>query len=170
MIAVEFVSRVTVHGVLAVLSAGILFPHFIAFLNDLRRSFGLPHFIWHQMSMAASLSRLTSLSTQTLSLLLERQRLQSLPSNSTSLHTPQIVKNLQQLRAGILDLEEKEGPSEATKLLRTQHERMRGMLGGEPESMGAQRYVPSCTTRAVFCSCERATLATADAKSPYLPP
>ena len=59
--------------------------------------------------MAASLARLTSLSTQTLSLLLERQRLQNLPSNSTSLHAPQIVKNLQQLRAGILELEEKEG-------------------------------------------------------------
>ena len=101
------------------------------------------------MNMAASLSRLTSLSTQTLSLLLERQRLQSLPSNSTSLHTPQIVKNLQQLRAGILDFEEKEGPSEATKLLRTQHERMRGMLGGDPDAMSVQRYVPSCFTRAV---------------------
>ncbi|TBU23570.1 hypothetical protein BD311DRAFT_703639 [Dichomitus squalens] len=83
--------------------------------------------------MAASLARLTSLSTQTLSLLLERQRLQNIPSNSTSLHTPQIVKNLQQLRAGILELEKKEGVSEATKLLRTQHERMRGMLGGDAD-------------------------------------
>lgn len=95
------------------------------------------------MNMAASLSRLTSLSTQTLSLLLERQRLQSLPSNTTSLHTPQIIKNLQQLRAGILDLEEKEGQSEATKLLRTQHERMRGMLGAGPETTDVQRCVPS---------------------------
>ncbi|TBU57394.1 hypothetical protein BD310DRAFT_949396 [Dichomitus squalens] len=84
--------------------------------------------------MAASLARLTSLSTQTLSLLLERQRLQNIPSNSTSLHTPQIVKNLSQLRAGILELEEKEGVSEATKLLRTQHERMRGMLGGDADT------------------------------------
>ena len=165
MIAVEFVSRVTVHGVLAVLSAGILFPHFIAFLNDLRRSFGLPHFIWHQMSMAASLSRLTSLSTQTLSLLLERQRLQSLPSNSTSLHTPQIVKNLQQLRAGILDLEEKEGPSEATKLLRTQHERMRGMLGGEADALGVQRCVPSCSTRARYAHIGWRPLTTSDVRS-----
>ncbi|KAI0696777.1 hypothetical protein C8T65DRAFT_641504 [Cerioporus squamosus] len=88
--------------------------------------------------MAASLAKLTSLSTQTLSLLLERQRLQTLP-NATSLHTPQIVKNLQQLRTGILDLEEQEGVTEATRLLRTQHERMRGMLGTEADAMGVQR-------------------------------
>lgn len=103
----------------------------------------------------ASLARLTSLSTQTLSLLLERQRLQTLPLNSSSLHAPQIVKNLDQLRIGILELEEKEGPSEATRLLRTQHERMRGMLGAEADSLGVQRCVfvrvsrayhePTCT-------------------------
>ena len=40
----------------------------------------------------ASLAKLTSLSTQTLSLLLERQRLQNL--NSPSLHTQQIARNL----------------------------------------------------------------------------
>ncbi|KAI0701730.1 hypothetical protein C8Q76DRAFT_633699 [Earliella scabrosa] len=93
--------------------------------------------------MAAPLAKLTSLSTQTLSLLLERQRLQTLSSNTTSLHASQIVKNLQQLRTGILDLEETEGPSEATRLLRAQHERMRGMLGADAESMGVQRCV-SC--------------------------
>lgn len=97
--------------------------------------------------MAAPLAKLTSLSTQTLSLLLERQRLQTLP-NATSLHTPQIVKNLEQLRAGILTLEEQEGVSEATRLLRTQHERMRGMLGTEADTMGVQRYVSSCAARA----------------------
>lgn len=85
----------------------------------------------------ASLAKLTSLSTQTLSLLLERQRLQNL--NSTSLHTPQIAKNLEQLRTGILAMEEREGPSEALRLLRSQHERMRGMLGPEAEAAGAQR-------------------------------
>ncbi|EIW55752.1 uncharacterized protein TRAVEDRAFT_171625 [Trametes versicolor FP-101664 SS1] len=85
----------------------------------------------------ASLAKLTSLSTQTLSLLLERQRLQNL--NSTSLHTPQIAKNLEQLRAGILAMEEREGPSEASRLLRSQHERMRGMLGPEADAAGAQR-------------------------------
>ncbi|KAI0635146.1 hypothetical protein C8Q77DRAFT_1193030 [Trametes polyzona] len=85
----------------------------------------------------ASLAKLTSLSTQTLSLLLERQRLQNL--NSTSLHTPQIVKNLEQLRTGILEMEAREGPSEASRLLRSQHERMRGMLGPEADAAGAQR-------------------------------
>ena len=89
----------------------------------------------------ASLARLTSLSTQTLSLLLERQRLQTLPSNSTSLHAPQIAKNLAQLRSGILELEEKDGPTEASRLLRTQHERMCGMLGPDADSMGVQRCV-----------------------------
>ncbi|KAI0746718.1 hypothetical protein C8Q80DRAFT_1053110, partial [Daedaleopsis nitida] len=87
----------------------------------------------------ASLAKLTSLSTQTLSLLLERQRLQTLPSSSTSLHGQQIVKNLQQLRMGIMEFEEKEGVTEATRLLRTQHERMRGMLGAEANSMGVQK-------------------------------
>lgn len=90
--------------------------------------------------MAASLARLTSLSTQTLSLLLERQRLQTLPSNS-SLHAPQIARNFEQLRAGILALEGKDGLTEATRLLRAQHERMRGMLGAEADSLGVQRCV-----------------------------
>ncbi|KAJ2990173.1 hypothetical protein NUW54_g8551 [Trametes sanguinea] len=85
----------------------------------------------------ATLAKLTSLSTQTLSLLLERQRLQNL--NSTSLHTPQIAKNLEQLRAGILDMEAMDGVSEASKLLRSQHERMRGMLGAEADAVGIQR-------------------------------
>lgn len=95
-----------------------------------------------------SLAKLTSLSTQTLSLLLERQRLHTLPSFSTSsesqstkptsLHLPQITKNLSRLRAGILDLEAKEGRSEAVRLLRSQHERMRGMLGGEGD---VERFV-----------------------------
>ena len=109
----------------------------------------------------ASLARLTSLSTQTLSLLLERQRLQTLPLNSTSLHAPQIIKNLDQLRIGILELEEKEGPSEAARLLRTQHERMRGMLGAEADSLGVQRCVfvrvsrvyhePTCASHPLPC-------------------
>ncbi|KAI0646272.1 hypothetical protein C8Q79DRAFT_1009923 [Trametes meyenii] len=85
----------------------------------------------------ASLAKLTSLSTQTLSLLLERQRLQNM--NSTSLHTPQIAKNLEQLRTGILEMEERDGASEASRLLRSQHERMRGMLGPEADTAGVQR-------------------------------
>ncbi|KAG5642262.1 hypothetical protein DXG03_003339 [Asterophora parasitica] len=87
-----------------------------------------------------SLAKLTSISTLTLSLLLERQRLYALPSFSTasdpnaklpSLHLPQITRNLKRLRSGILELEAKEGRSEAVVLLRSQYERMRGMLGDD---------------------------------------
>jgi len=95
-----------------------------------------------------SLAKLTAVSTKTLSLILERQRLQSLPSyssdknsNGSSLHYPQIKRNLNQLREGILALETKEGSStDATKLLRSQYERMRGMLWVE-ERAEIPRYV-----------------------------
>ena len=89
----------------------------------------------------ATLAKLTSLSTQTLSLLLERQRLQTISAgpNATSLHLPQITRNLQQLQTGVLDLEGKEGRTEAVKLLRNQYERMRGMLGDDAE--GVPLYV-----------------------------
>lgn len=82
-----------------------------------------------------SLAKLTSLSTQTLSLLLERQRLQTMsrPPPATSL--PQITRNLDQLRFGILDMERRESTTEASKLLRSQHERMRGMLGDDMGSV-----------------------------------
>ena len=92
-------------------------------------------------STMATLAKLTSQSTQTLSLLLERQRLQTLSTDSTSLHLPQITRNLQQLRAGILDLEEKEGNIEAVRLLKSQYERMRGMLGADADTVGIQRCV-----------------------------
>ena len=83
-----------------------------------------------------SLPRLTSLSTQTLSLLLERQRLQSLyPAGASgmtsSLHIPQITRNLAQLRSGILELESSGEHSEAAALLRNQHARMCGMVGAD---------------------------------------
>ncbi|THU90407.1 hypothetical protein K435DRAFT_864345 [Dendrothele bispora CBS 962.96] len=90
------------------------------------------------MSQPQSLAKLTSISTQTLSLLLERQRLPpsfssdgSEPLNSqNTLHLPQITKNMAQLRKGILEMEEKEGKTEAVKLIRNQYERMRSMLPG----------------------------------------
>ena len=94
-----------------------------------------------------SLPRLTALSTQTLSLLLERQRLQSLSPNATGLrsssplHLPQITRNLKQLRAGVLELEKKEGRTEASELLRAQYERMKGMLGADGEEEGMERFV-----------------------------
>lgn len=94
-----------------------------------------------------SLAKLTSLSTQTLSLLLERQRLQSLPQfqsgtqSQSNLHLPQISRNLNALRTGILALEKSGGGGEAAGLLRNQYGRMRSMLGGdaEAESLGIQR-------------------------------
>ena len=94
-----------------------------------------------------SLAKLTSLSTQTLSLLLERQRLQTIPSFSAdsngakppSLHLSQITRNLERLRSSILELEEKEGQSEALVLLRSQFERMRGMLGSDGARI--ERYI-----------------------------
>ncbi|KAI0288300.1 hypothetical protein BC826DRAFT_1038970 [Russula brevipes] len=82
-----------------------------------------------------SLVKLTALSTQTLSLLLERQRLQSLSSDAaaggtnSSLHLPQITRNLAQLRLGIVELESTGDYNEAVTLLRNQHVRMRGMVG-----------------------------------------
>ncbi|KAF7313808.1 t-SNARE coiled-coil-like proteiny domain-containing protein [Mycena chlorophos] len=105
-----------------------------------------------------SLAKLTSISTQTLSLLLERQRFQTLPSYSSdplptapqNHHLQQITQNLNALRTGILALEAKEGTSDAVTLLRNQHERMRGMLGpGEDagvESMEPERVTPEPST------------------------
>ncbi len=84
-----------------------------------------------------SLARLTALSTQTLSLLLERQRLQSLSpavtegATNSSLHLPQITRNLALLRSGILELESTGDHNEAAVLLRNQHVRMRGMVGSD---------------------------------------
>lgn len=120
-----------------------------------------------------SLAKLTSLSTQTLSLLLERQRLQSIPqfqpstatpgstestfklTSTSNLHLPQIKRNLNQLRSGILELESKDaagagggavgastiGGGEAVGLLKNQYGRMRAMLGEDAESLGIERYV-----------------------------
>jgi syntaxin 8 len=84
-----------------------------------------------------SLAKLTALSTQTLSLLLERQRLQSLSpavtadGTNSSLHLPQITRNLAQLRSGIMELESLGEHTEAVALLRNQHVRMRGMVGSD---------------------------------------
>ncbi|KAH9950738.1 hypothetical protein B0H21DRAFT_784638 [Amylocystis lapponica] len=92
----------------------------------------------------SSLARLTSLSTQTLSLLLERQRLQTLPTSpgaapTPALHIPQIARNMAQLRTGVLALEAADGRSDAAALLRSQHERMRAMLGPAGDAAGVQR-------------------------------
>lgn len=81
-----------------------------------------------------NLAKLTSLSTTTLSLLLERQRLQTMTQAAPASSTQQIVRNLEQLRTGILALEESEGKrTEASSLLRSQFGRMREMLGRDGE-------------------------------------
>lgn len=107
-----------------------------------------PTFTHTTATTMASLAKLTSISTQTLSLLLERQRLQTLSDSTSnhSLHLPQITRNLKQLKAGILALEEKEkengrteAGAEAVRLLKSQYERMRGMLGVDVP--GVERYV-----------------------------
>ncbi|KAA1477949.1 hypothetical protein DENSPDRAFT_845130 [Dentipellis sp. KUC8613] len=98
-----------------------------------------------------SLAKLTSLSTQTLSLLLERQRLATLPpfgaqptsTTSSNLHIPQITRNMKQLRTGILALEAAEGRSQAVTLLRSQYDRMRGMLGADAEFVGIEGFAPA---------------------------
>ncbi|THH22533.1 hypothetical protein EUX98_g8159 [Antrodiella citrinella] len=103
----------------------------------------------------ATLAKLTSQSTQTLSLLLERQRLQTLSAGPNNLHLPQIARNLKALRTGILALEASAGSSssngssgnasqgEAVRLLKSQYERMRGMLGGEAEVAGVESLSPA---------------------------
>jgi hypothetical protein len=100
----------------------------------------------HLSSSTMSLAKLTSLSTQTLSLLLERQRIQSLPTtpgaSTSSLHLRQIIKNLKQLRTGILELSQTDGSSfEAVDLLSGQFDRMRAMLGPDAEVNGIRVYV-----------------------------
>jgi len=92
-------------------------------------------------SSTKSLAKLTSLSTQTLSLLLDHQRSASLnnPSQSRIRYPSQITQNLQQLRTGILELEDQDERSEAVSLLRGQYERMRGMLGGNSDGISVER-------------------------------
>jgi len=89
-----------------------------------------------------SLARLTSLSTQTLTLLLERNRLLSLspgtaPPQST---TASITRNLAALRTGILELDD--APPDAVRVLREQYERMRLMLGADGAALETLSVVP----------------------------
>lgn len=68
--------------------------------------------------------KLTALTTTTLSLLLERQRLQS---THPTHHLAQITANLRTLRSGVMTLQGEDGVA----VLRGQYERLRGMLGEE---------------------------------------
>ncbi|KLO18253.1 hypothetical protein SCHPADRAFT_899863 [Schizopora paradoxa] len=88
-----------------------------------------------------SLAKLTSVSTQTLSLLLERQRSMSMGQSAPNVQTQQILRNLNNLRSGILEFERSpqqggnRDSKEACRLLRSQFERMRGMLGDDGDAV-----------------------------------
>ncbi|KAK0186561.1 hypothetical protein F5146DRAFT_1142931 [Armillaria mellea] len=71
----------------------------------------------------SSINKLTSLSTQTLSLILERQRF----PHAAATHDERIQGNMQALRDGIREL----GSGAEVDGLRQQYERMRGMVGGQ---------------------------------------
>jgi syntaxin 8 len=86
--------------------------------------------------MSAALAQLTAQATQTLSLLLERERAQTLGGAAARApHGAQIARNLGAIRTGVLALEARDGRSPASAILRAQHARMRGMLGPAGESI-----------------------------------
>lgn len=91
-----------------------------------------------------STAKLSSLSFQTLSLLLERQRLQTLGKTPPSTSLATVKKNLITLREGIIELEDQQLKSlssssneearnalKITEQLRAQWERAKRMLGDE---------------------------------------
>ncbi|KZV98065.1 hypothetical protein EXIGLDRAFT_641802 [Exidia glandulosa HHB12029] len=86
-------------------------------------------------STTTTLARLTHISTQTLTLLLERQRLEALGQSAPASTTSQIQRNLGAIRAGVLDMEASSSAGDATRLLRDQYERMRGMLGRDGDAI-----------------------------------
>jgi hypothetical protein len=95
------------------------------------------------MSAPHPLAKLTSTATQTLALLLERERAQTLSGARALLHTAQIARNLHALRAGVLALD---APGDARALLRGQYERMRLMLG--PDGADLEPCVACARARA----------------------
>jgi len=83
-----------------------------------------------------SSTRLTALTTSTLSLLLERQRLQA---THPTLHLQQIASNLRVIRAGVIVAQSQDNDA-VSQSLREQYERMIGMLGvEEAEGAGLER-------------------------------
>jgi len=89
------------------------------------------------LDMPSEASKLTALTTATLSLLLERQRLQS---THPTLHLSQILSNLRTLRSGVIAFQDApdtgsalvdEDGVDGVAALRGQYERLRGMLGDE---------------------------------------
>ncbi|KAG2336139.1 hypothetical protein BDR05DRAFT_897112 [Suillus weaverae] len=85
-----------------------------------------------------SASKLTSLATSTLSLLLERQRLQA---SHPTLHLQLISTNLHKIRDGVIILRTA-SDNEAAENLRAHYERLRGMFGEEAaEKAGLHTFV-----------------------------
>ncbi|KAH7049476.1 hypothetical protein BKA62DRAFT_739258 [Auriculariales sp. MPI-PUGE-AT-0066] len=78
----------------------------------------------------SQLARLTHLSTETLTLLVERQRLETIGQPPPATSTSAIVRNLKQMRVDIDKLQhDGNTPANTTRVLRDQFERMRMMLG-----------------------------------------
>lgn len=76
----------------------------------------------------SSTAKLTAITTSTLSLLLERQRLQT---THPTLHLQQIVSNLRVLRAGVIEAQSQGDDDADAGSLRGQYERLIEMLGEE---------------------------------------
>ncbi|KAG6331618.1 hypothetical protein ID866_7472 [Astraeus odoratus] len=90
------------------------------------------------MSSTGPNTKLTALTTSTLTLLLERQRLQT---THPSLHLHQIVSNLRVIRAGVIDAQY-QGNDATSEPLRAQFERLMGMLGEEEARRAGLDSVP----------------------------
>jgi len=90
----------------------------------------------------STLPKLTALSTQTLTLLLDRQRLQSLNQAPPPSLAQNIRRNLEQLRLGINALSREERLGEAGKVLANQFSQMRGMGSGEEGGIPSLGPIP----------------------------
>lgn len=94
-----------------------------------------------------SAAKLTSLATSTLSLLLERQRLQA---SHPTLHLQTISTNLHKIKDGVIALRTT-SDDEAAESLRAHYERLRGMFGEEAaEKAGLHTCVVPCVIVNVF--------------------
>lgn len=100
---------------------------------SIRRWTGQPFTLLSSNMQSAEVARLSQLSSRTLSLVLERQRLASFSPGGTlpTSQLTQITRNLTQLRDGILEQEESFGYEavDPLKQVRQQWSRMRAMLG-----------------------------------------
>ncbi|KIO11560.1 hypothetical protein M404DRAFT_789517 [Pisolithus tinctorius Marx 270] len=87
----------------------------------------------------SSTAKLTAITTSTLSLLLERQRLQT---THPTLHLQQIVSNLRVLRAGVIEAQSQGDDDADAGPLRGQYERLIEMLGEEEAKRANLESIP----------------------------